>query len=89
VERAVTSKVAKLEQADRQATLPSDRPFIAQAVAARLEGSDYPDPPSEIAPPERTLRPYDVPMLPFETRDENGLEGDKASDRHDSAADDR
>jgi len=63
-DRAVTTKVARLESSDGSATLPSDRPFVAQAVAARLENSDYPDPPSDIAPPERTLRPYDVPMLP-------------------------
>ncbi|WP_333714288.1 hypothetical protein [Yoonia sp.] len=89
VERAVTSKVAVLEQADRPATLPSDRPFIAQAVAARLEGSDYPDPPSEIAPPERTLRPYDIPMLPYEPSGENDAIDAMDADRHDSTDDDR
>jgi hypothetical protein len=89
LERAVTTKVVKLESTDRQATLPSDRPYIAQAVAARLEGGDYPDPPSEIAPPERTLRPYDVPMLPFETPEEKGEPLDMASEQRDRGKDDR
>ena len=70
VERAVTTKVSKLEMSDGAATLPSDKPFLAQAVAARIKDSDYPDPPAEIAPPERTLRPYDVPMLPYDSGDE-------------------
>ena len=78
VERAVTTKVTKLEKSDGAATLPSDRPFLAQAVAARIEDSDYPDPPAEIAPPERTLRPYDVPMLPFD-KGEKGESGDAAA----------
>ena len=75
VERAVTTKVTRIEKSDEAATLPSDRPFLAQAVAARIEDSDYPDPPAEIAPPERTLRPYDVPMLPFDKGDK-GESGD-------------
>ncbi len=75
VERSVTTKVTKLEMSDGAATLPSDKPFLAQAVAARIEDSDYPDPPAEIAPPERTLRPYDVPMRPFD-KGETGGSGD-------------
>ncbi len=73
VERAVTSKVGKLESGEGSATLPSDKPFLAQVVAARLGGADYPDTPSEIAPPERTLRPYDVPMLPFDKDDDGAV----------------
>ncbi|MEO1641224.1 MAG: hypothetical protein AAFU41_18470 [Pseudomonadota bacterium] len=66
VERAVTTKVQAVETSDSASTLPSDKPFVAQVVNARLSGADYPDNPAEIAPPERTLRPYDVPMLPAE-----------------------
>ncbi len=66
-ERANTTRVAKIEGSDAGATLPSDKPFVAQVVSARLDGAAFPDNPAEIAPPERTLRPYDVPMLPFES----------------------
>lgn len=71
VERAVTTKVQAIETSDAGATLPSDKPFVAQVVTARLSGSDYPDNPAEIAPPERTLRPYDVPMLPAESEEDD------------------
>jgi hypothetical protein len=73
IERAITTKVQALEKTDRPATLPPDRPFVAQAVSARLSVDDIPDDPTEIMPAERTLRPYDVPMLPFDaTEDTNG-----------------
>ncbi|PJI92389.1 hypothetical protein BC777_1238 [Yoonia maricola] len=64
--RAVTTKVQAIDSADNSATLPSNKPFVAQVVTARLSGSEFPENPSEIAPPERTLRPYDVPMLPYD-----------------------
>lgn len=64
--RAMTSKVQEVESADSSATLPANKPFIAQVVTARLSGTEFPENPSEIAPPDRTLRPYDVPMLPYE-----------------------
>lgn len=75
VPRAITTKVQAVESADSSATLPADKPFVAQIVSARLSGAAYPENPAEIAPPERTLRPYDVPMLPYE--------GDKASQETD------
>ena len=87
VDRAITTKVAKMDNADGAATLPFDKPFVAQAVAARLEGGDYPDPPSEIAPPERTLRPYDVPMLPFDDAEETAVQDLDPSEK--SSAEDR
>lgn len=71
--RAVTTKVQAVEQADNSATLPANKPFVAQVVTARLSGSAYPQNPSEIAPPERTLRPYDIPMLPYDN-DDTGAE---------------
>jgi hypothetical protein len=64
--RAVTTKVQAVETADNSATLPAEKPFVAQIVTARLSGSEFPENPAEIAPPERTLRPYDVPMLPYD-----------------------
>ncbi len=64
--RAMTTKVQALEGGDTSATLPANKPFVAQLVTARLSGTDFPDNPSEIAPPDRTLRPYDVPMLPYD-----------------------
>lgn len=67
--RAVTTRVQAVEGAERGATLPDSKPFVAQVVTARLSGSDFPENPAEIAPPERTLRPYDVPMLPFDSGD--------------------
>lgn len=64
--RAITTKVQAVEPTDPSATLPDKKPFVAQVVTARLSGADYPENPAEIAPPERTLRPYDVPMLPYD-----------------------
>ena len=69
VPRAVTTKVQAVETADSSATLPTEKPFVAQVVTARLSGSEFPENPAEIAPPERTLRPYDVPMLPYDNRE--------------------
>ncbi|HEV8034748.1 hypothetical protein [Yoonia sp.] len=65
--RAITTKVQAIEPTDPSATLPDNKHYVAQVVTARLSGAEYPDNPSEIAPPERTLRPYDVPMLPYES----------------------
>jgi len=64
--RAITTKVQVVDGAEPSATLPDNKPFVAQVVTARLSGSAFPENPAEIAPPERTLRPYDVPMLPYE-----------------------
>jgi len=64
LERSITTKVTKIEADERPASLPADKPFVAQVVSARLSGTDFPQNPGVIAPPERTLRPYDVPMLP-------------------------
>ena len=66
IERAITTKVQAVEKQDHPATLPADRPFVAGAVSARLSVDNIPDTPAEILPAERTLRPYDVPMLPFD-----------------------
>jgi len=75
VPRAITTKVQAVKSADRSATLPADKPFVAQVVTARLSGAPYPENPAEIAPPERTLRPYDVPMLPYD----DGKTGEQTS----------
>ena len=64
VDRAITTKVTPIDASDKATTRPSERPFVAQVVSARLSGAAFPANPGEITPPERTLRPYDVPMLP-------------------------
>lgn len=69
VPRAITTKVQAVEPTDKGATIPDKKPFVAQVVTARLSGAEYPENPAEIAPPDRTLRPYDVPMLPYENGD--------------------
>ena len=66
VPRAITTKVQAVESGDKSATLPANTPFVAQVVTARLSGTEYPENPTEIVPPDRTLRPYDVPMLPYD-----------------------
>lgn len=70
-ERAVTTRVQPLEQTDHSATLPDNKPFVAQVVTARLSGTEFPDASAEIVPAERTLRPYDVPMLPSDAAHED------------------
>ncbi|MEL6684966.1 MAG: hypothetical protein AAFN63_13020 [Pseudomonadota bacterium] len=69
VPRAITTKVQAVDGADGSATLPANKPFVAQVVTARLSGYEFPNNPGEIAPPERTLRPYDMPMLPSDSSD--------------------
>ncbi len=64
LDRSVTTKVAPIDTQDSGATRPTEKPFVAQVVNARLSGVDFPQNPSEITPHDRTLRPYDVPMLP-------------------------
>ncbi len=59
------TKVPATRASGGPATLPANKVFIAQVVSARLSGTAFPENPGEIAPPERTLRPYDVPMLPY------------------------
>ena len=64
--KAMSSKVQPIESTEQGTTLPANKPFVAQVVSARLAGVEFPETQSEIAPPERTLRPYDVPMLPYD-----------------------
>lgn len=63
-DQAITRKVTPIDASNGATTRPAEKPFVAQVVSARLSGTEFPDNPSEIAPPERTLQPYDVPMLP-------------------------
>ena len=56
--------VAPVRQAQGATTLPPERPFVAQAVAARLQDGGFAESPAEILPDERVLRPYCTPMLP-------------------------
>ena len=64
--------VPTVKSVDSAATLPADRVFVAQVVTARLSGTEFPENPAEIAPPERTLKPYDVPMLPYVKEESTG-----------------
>ncbi len=68
-QRPSDKKVPTVNSFDGAAILPSDKAFVAQVVAARLSGTAFPDNPAAIAPPDRTLRPYDIPMLPSETEE--------------------
>ncbi|MFQ1701580.1 hypothetical protein ACJ5NV_13405 [Loktanella agnita] len=70
VQRPDDHKVPVVKALDTIATLPADKAFIAQVVNARLAGASYPENPAEIAPPERTLRPYNVPMLPADKEED-------------------
>jgi hypothetical protein len=65
LDRSVTKKVTPIDASNKSLARPAERPFVAQVVTARLSGTEFPQNPSEIAPPDRTLRPYDVPMLPY------------------------
>jgi len=56
--------IAPVTPAQPPAPLPPERPFVAQAVAARLQSTGFAETPAEIQPAERVLRPYGVPMLP-------------------------
>lgn len=58
------TKVPVVQKLDGAATLPADKPFVAQVVSARLSGTEFPEQPGEITPEERKLRPYGTPMLP-------------------------
>jgi hypothetical protein len=71
LERSITTKVQAVEGHEDATTFPAEKPFVAQVVTARLSGAEYPENPAEITPTDRTLRPYDVPMLPYD--DEESL----------------
>ena len=64
------NKVPVVKGFEGAATLPANKPFVAQVVTARLSGTEFPEQPGEIVPSERTLRPYGTPMLPSEDRSE-------------------
>ncbi len=85
VERSLTTKVQAIEPSDDSAALPSSKPFVAQVVTARLSGAEYPENPAEIAPPDRTLRPYDVPMLPSDETGKSTPVGAPETDASDNA----
>ncbi|WP_019955677.1 hypothetical protein [Yoonia vestfoldensis] len=61
--------VPPVRSAQAPATLPPERPFVAQAVAARLQDGGFAEDPGEILPDDRVLRPYGVPMLPADKPD--------------------
>ena len=62
----IEKEVPTVSHVETTAILPSDRVLIAQIVNARLSGTQFPENPVEIVPTDRKLKPYDVPMLPYE-----------------------
>lgn len=84
-DRSDTTKVASINARDSAITRPTEKPFVAQVVNARLSGVDFPQNPSEIAPQDRTLRPYDVPILPHSAKPETPNTTVQAASRGTSA----
>ncbi len=78
-------KVPVVKGLDAPATLPAKKPFVAQIVTARLSGTAFPENPGEIAPEERTLRPYDTPMLPGDKEPEEEVAEQTAISETDNA----
>lgn len=81
IERTKTTTVQAVDADNGPGTLPAEKPFVAQFVAARLAGTDFPANASQITPPDRTLRPYDVPMLPYETATKATLQNSASVDQ--------
>ncbi len=79
-QRPSDTKVPVIKSLDGAATLPSDKAFVAQVVTARLSGTAFPENPAEIAPPDRTLRPYDIPMLPSNEEEPPATEAEAEGD---------
>jgi hypothetical protein len=65
--------VTPVKPAQGPATLPPERPTIAQVVSARLQDGGFASPPTEILPDDRVLRPYGMPMLPADKPDDGDL----------------
>lgn len=64
------TRVVAVKAMSGSTTLPADKAFVAPIVTAKLSGAPFPENPGEIAPSERTLRPYDTPMLPYEKQED-------------------
>lgn len=76
----IDTQVPTVKSVESTPTLPADKVFVAQVVNARLSGIAFPENPAEIAPPERTLKPYDVPMLPYVKEEANSTVAAAKSD---------
>ena len=74
LDRTAAKKVTPIDAGTKSMARPAESPFVAPVVTARLSETDFQQSPSEIAPPDRTLRPYGVPMLPF-TAQADDLDG--------------
>ncbi len=79
------NKVPVVKGFEGAATLPANKPFVAQVVTARLSGTEFPENPGEITPSDRTLRPYGTPMLPYENKEQPQTEPALAQDTVSSA----
>ena len=63
---AVDTKVPTIAALDRSATALAQKPFIAPIVNAKLAASSFSEKDLTSQAPERVLRPYGVPMLPYQ-----------------------
>lgn len=69
IPQPVDTKVPTIAALERSATTLSQKPFIAPIVNAKLAGTDFSEKESPLQDPERVLRPYGVPMLPYDDDD--------------------
>ncbi|MCG3267333.1 hypothetical protein [Yoonia sp. I 8.24] len=69
IPQPVDTKVPTIAALERSATTLSQKPFIAPIVNAKLAGTGFSEKESTLQEPERVLRPYGVPMLPYDDDD--------------------
>ena len=69
IPQPVDTKVATIAASDRSASTRSQKPFIAQIVNAKLATSRFSEKETTTQASERVLRPYGVPMLPYQDND--------------------
>ncbi|MDO6590295.1 hypothetical protein DS901_11675 [Loktanella sp. D2R18] len=69
IPQTVDTKVPTIAALDRSATALAQKPFIAPIVNAKLAGTSFSEKDSSMQAPERVLRPYSVPMLPYDDDD--------------------
>lgn len=70
VDRNPQTTVPAVRKADGPATLPANKPFVGQVVSAKLGAMEPVDDPVTPQQVERTLRPFGVPMLPYDKADQ-------------------
>jgi hypothetical protein len=65
IPRPIDTKVPTIAALDRSATSSAQKRYIAPIVNAKLAGTSFSENESSPQAPERVLRPYGVPMLPY------------------------